>query len=73
MLELFLWQIMESTESWGGACQVLRTKLQAALMREQVNLLEAVQHLQSENASLAAKVIWSFLSADGLSDASKSV
>ena len=63
---------MESTESWGGACQVLRTKLQAAL-REQVNLLEAVQHLQSENASLAAKVIWSFLSADGLSDASKSV
>jgi len=44
---------MESTDSWGGACEVLRKKLQAAL-KEEVTLLETVQVLQSEKALLAA-------------------
>jgi hypothetical protein len=46
---------MESTESWGGACQVMRAKLQVAL-KEQVTLLESVQHLQSENSTLSDNV-----------------
>jgi hypothetical protein len=46
---------MESSASWGGACQVLRTKLQAAL-KEEVVLLESVQQLQSEKCSLEAKL-----------------
>jgi hypothetical protein len=46
---------MESSASWGGACQVLRTKLQAAL-KEEVNLLEIVQQLQLEKSSLEAKL-----------------
>jgi chromosome segregation ATPase len=49
-------QIMETSASWGGACQVLRTKLQAAL-KEEVNLLESVQQLQAEKSVLEAKLV----------------
>jgi hypothetical protein len=46
---------MESSASWGGACQVLRTKLQAAL-KEEVILLENVQQLQLEKTTLEARL-----------------
>ena len=55
VFDSFLQQVKEAVSNSDEAYQSLRTKLQAAL-REGVTLLENVQNLESDKASLQAKV-----------------